>query len=232
MSKYSLAGGVATYKWLLFGGGLRGLFLLHSLDNFTDVVVWYFVVGDVLLLQVVLRHDFVDLGHSFGGEFVGAHIDWGDVLVAFEGVFQRRGIRLLDHIAGHVHGLDWLVHLQELSKGFAEHVAELVRGEAEEFETWIVVQQVNAKFGAGLVVKSVQTQVERDQWFVDLECLSEETGAIIRNAVIAEVQVSKNLSLENKFSNFSSTWVSNFVVGQVKLGNSLVEHQVLHKNLS
>ena len=126
-------------------------------------VVGHFVVGDFLLLQEVLRHDLVDLVDGFGGELVGTHVDRRDVLVAFQGVFQGGGVGLLDHVARHVHRLNGRVHLQELGQRLAEHVAELVGTQTEELQTRVVVQQVDAKLGASLVIKSIQAKVQRDE---------------------------------------------------------------------
>ena len=41
----------------------------------------------------------------------------------------------------------------------------------------------------------------------------------------------QNLSLKNELGDFTGTRVGNFIVRKIQLGDSLVEHQVLDKNL-
>lgn len=158
-------------------------------------ILWDFEVGDVLLLEEVLGHNLVDLVNCLWYEFIWANVDLSDVRVFLKRLHQGFGIRLLDVVARHIDWLDRLVHIHELSERFAEHVAELICAQANKVETRIIVQQIKAQFRASLIVQSIKAKVQADQWFVDLQGLGEEAGTIVRNTVVIQVQVGKNLGL-------------------------------------
>jgi len=185
-------------------------------------VVGHLEIRDLLLLEVVLRDNIINLGDWIWIKLIRPHVDGGDVWVALQAVHKGSCIRLINIVARDVNRLNWLVHFYELAKRFTEHVAKLVRAQAKELKAWIVVQKIYAQFRAGFVVKSIQSKVQTNQRFVNLESLSKEARAIIRNAIIRQIQMGQNLSLQNVLGNLTGTRIGNFVVSQIKLRNSLV----------
>lgn len=57
---------------------------------------------------------------------------------------------------------------------------------------------------SSFVIEAVQLQVEVDERLVDFECLAEVARALIVDAVVAQVQVSQDLGLEEVLGDLAS----------------------------
>ena len=87
------------------------------------------LVCNLLGLEVVPCDNLVDLVFSVLSELVVPHLDFDDVRVAFERIFESSRVALLHLIARDVKLSDAFVQLEVLGKRFTEHVPEQVRRE-------------------------------------------------------------------------------------------------------
>lgn len=63
-----------------------------------------------------------------------------------------------------------------------------------------------------------------------LESLAQEPGGLIVELVVAEIQVSEDLRLQDVLRNLTGTGAANLVVGQVQLGDCLVQDEPLRQD--
>ena len=82
--------------------------------------------------------------------------------------------------------------------------------------------EIDAHLLARFIVDTIKFQVEIDERFVDLKGLTEITRTFIVDAVVAKVKVRQDLRLEEVLGDFTGARLSNLVMRQIELSDSLV----------